>query len=53
MPKEDFRLIAEKLTFQFYDAGSTVFEYGDFGSQFYIILKGKTSVLVPMKKALP
>ena len=53
MPKEDYRLISEKLTFQFFDAGQTVFNYGDFGSRFYIILKGKASVLIPMKKASP
>lgn len=32
MPKEDYRLIGEKLTFQFFDAGQTVFHHGDFGS---------------------
>lgn len=28
-----------------------VYDYGDFGSQFYIILKGRASILVPMKKS--
>ena len=51
MPKEDYRLISEKLTFQFFEKGQVVFNHGDFGSQFYIILRGRASINVPMNKS--
>ena len=38
------------MRYHFCHAGETVFRYGDTGNNFYVILKGKVSVLVPKKK---
>jgi signal-transduction protein with cAMP-binding, CBS, and nucleotidyltransferase domain len=47
MTKEDYQLICENMKFRFYTASETIMNYGDFGNEFFIILKGTVSVLVP------
>lgn len=34
----DLRLLCEKMQYEFFRAGDTVFEYGEVGAKFYIIL---------------
>ena len=41
---EDYKCIAEKLNFEFYNPGEIIFNAGDPGDLFYIIFKGKVSV---------
>ena len=47
---EDTPMLCENMRFRYYKAGETIFEYGDYGDQFFIILKGTVSVLVPKQK---
>ena len=51
--QEDYKFIAEKLTFDFYNAGDIIFNAGDSGDKFYIILRGTVSILVPLNEQLP
>ena len=37
------------MKFRFYHAGETVMNFGDPGNEFFIIMKGEVSVLVPRK----
>ena len=48
--RSDYKLLCENMRFRYYKAGETIFEYGDYGDQFFIILKGTVSVLVPKQK---
>jgi hypothetical protein len=50
MNKEDYRYICEHIKFQYCNIGDYVFHKGDFGNEFFIIIKGKVSVLVPKRK---
>ena len=50
MDDENSKLICERMRYHFCRAGETVFRYGDAGNNFYVILNGKVSVLVPKKK---
>lgn len=45
--RSDYKLLCENMRFRHYKAGETIFEFGDYGDQFFIILKGTVSVLVP------
>lgn len=40
------------LTYEFYQKGSTVFKYKDFGDKFYIIIGGKAGVWIPKGEVL-
>lgn len=35
---EDFKFISERLRFEFYHDGDKIFNAGDFGDKFYIII---------------
>jgi CRP-like cAMP-binding protein len=39
--------IASYLTYESFDEGELVFEYGTVGENFYVVLKGAVSVLIP------
>ena len=41
------RFIAHKLKYEFQYVENEVFYYGDQGEEFYIILEGEVSVLIP------
>ena len=47
---ENYKFIAERLSFEFYNSGEEVMKYGESGNTFYIIIKGLVSVLVPNKE---
>jgi CRP-like cAMP-binding protein len=49
MDIEDYQLIAENMKFKHFDQGETIFKNGDFGNEFFIILKREVKVLVPKK----
>lgn len=51
LSSEDYKFIAEKLSFDFFNAGETVFKAREVGEVFYIILQGTISVLVPNFKS--
>lgn len=38
------------MKFRFHEAGEHVMDYGEPGAEFFIIIKGKVSVLVPKTK---
>ena len=40
--------LCKNLQLEEYDADSYVFNYGDVGSHFYIIIEGSVNVMVPM-----
>ena len=42
--------VAKALTYEHFKKGTNVFDWGSFGDKFYIILRGKVSVLVPQEK---
>lgn len=42
--------VAKVLNYENFKKGSNVFEWGSFGDKFYIILRGRVSVLVPQEK---
>ena len=46
LPVDIIQLCSE-LQYEFFSAGETIFNYGDFGNKFYIILKGKVEIKVP------
>jgi len=50
--EQQFKFICQRMRFQFYQKGDVIFRYGDPGLLFYIILKGKVSVLMPRKKTI-
>ena len=35
------------MVYEYHTAGSNVIEYGDAGDKFYIVIRGKVSVLIP------
>ena len=37
------------LLLEVFAPGEMVFDYGDIGDKFFIILKGKVSILIPLK----
>lgn len=43
---QDLIDLMQTFTFEAVSAGDNVFEYGDFGSTFYVIIKGTCSVLI-------
>ncbi len=43
----DYKAIAQCLTYECYQNGQTVIEYGTYGTKFYVILKGTVGVFVP------
>ena len=45
--EDEFKYIAERLKFKFYNEGENVFEYNDYGNLFYIIIDGTCSIQVP------
>ena len=47
MTIEDFQLIAENMKLRRYEAGETIFKYGDHGSEFFMIIKGEVNMLIP------
>lgn len=47
MSEESVRIICEQMMFKFHPEGEVVFNYGDKGEFFYIILKGRVSIQVP------
>ncbi len=49
---EDYCFFAKKLKFEFFNQGETVFEQGDVGSKFYIIIDGGCRVLLPQSPEL-
>ncbi len=42
--------VAKVLNYENFKKGSNVCEWGSFGDKFYIILRGRVSVLVPQEK---
>lgn len=50
LPIEDYKHIAEKCTFEFYNRGEDIMQAGDSGVTFYILVKGRVSVLIPNKE---
>jgi CRP-like cAMP-binding protein len=42
--------VAKVLTYEHFKKGTNVFDWGSFGDKFYIILRGKVSVMVPQEK---
>jgi hypothetical protein len=42
--------VAKALTYEHLKKGTNVFDWGSFGDKFYIILRGKVSVMVPQEK---
>jgi CRP-like cAMP-binding protein len=46
---ENLKLICERMKYFHCLNGETVFRFGDIGNNFYIILSGKVSILVPKK----
>jgi CRP-like cAMP-binding protein len=47
LSNDDLKFIAERLTFEFFEAGEFVIHSGCKGDKFFIILKGKTCALIP------
>ena len=45
--------ICQNMRYKMHKQGETVFKHGNRGNLFYIILKGKVSVNVPLSKAQP
>ena len=43
----DFSTICLNLEYEYYKKNQIVFDYGSYGNKFYIIIKGKVSVLIP------
>lgn len=50
---EDQKFICRNLKFRFFKAGECIFRYKEIGTELFILLKGKASVIVPKKKAIP
>ena len=45
------RECAKVAQYEFYSIGSMIFEYGKIGNNFYVILEGNVSVLIPKNAA--
>ena len=45
--ESDYIDIVEALEYEHFPTGKPVFEYGEMGTKFYIILAGKVSVSIP------
>jgi signal-transduction protein with cAMP-binding, CBS, and nucleotidyltransferase domain len=43
----DFPDIVQSLTLEHFHHGEVVFNWGDYGDKFYIILRGQVNVLIP------
>ena len=41
--------IYPKIKFEHFPAGEVVFNHGDYGDKFYIIMKGEVGVIIPKK----
>ena len=41
-----------ELKYEFFPKGSTVFNFGEFGTKFYIVVKGKVSWKIPFLKEI-
>lgn len=54
--KNDGQEVANKwyneLKYEFYPKGSTIFNFGEFGTKFFIIIKGKVSWKIPSFKEI-
>ena len=48
--EEFIRLIAMYIKLEYFNKNDIIFRKADFGSKFYIIIKGKLSILMPSKK---
>eukprot|EP00347_Sterkiella_histriomuscorum_P003283 403364882 len=50
MKESDFLFLCERATYEHYNPHRVIFNYGDYGEKFYIILEGQVSVLLPRKR---
>ena len=48
--EEDQKFISRQMKFRFHKAGEHIYDYKQLGVEFFILLKGKASVLIPKKK---
>ena len=51
MTNEEFRFIAERIKFGFFEEGENVITYGDRGDKFFILIKGELNVLIPNSRS--
>ena len=47
--KEDMNYIARLFKFEFFNKGENIFQYGQQGDKFYVMLQGKARALVPKR----
>ena len=47
MMSQDIAYLCQELQYEYFMKGECVFKYGDHGTKFYIILKGKVEIMVP------
>ena len=46
MDIENMKEICKYLEYEYFPAGSTIFDQGTFGTHFYIIIKGKVNISI-------
>ena len=46
----DKKLACRNLKFRFHKAGEHIMRYKEVGTEFFILIKGKASVIIPKKK---
>ena len=49
LSNEDFKFIAERIQFEFFEPGEFIMHQGEKGEKFYITLKGRVAILIPNK----
>ncbi|CDW81356.1 cyclic nucleotide-binding domain containing protein [Stylonychia lemnae] len=50
MKESDFIFLCERAKYEFFHSNKNVFQHGDYGDKFYIILDGQVQVLVPKRR---
>jgi CRP-like cAMP-binding protein len=46
----DIAYLCSELQYEYFKAGEIVFHYGENGTKFYIIIKGKVAIMIPDPK---
>ncbi|CDW90548.1 UNKNOWN [Stylonychia lemnae] len=50
MKEVDFVFLCERATYEHFNPNKNIFQYGDYGEKFYIVLQGSVQVLIPRRK---
>lgn len=53
LSQESLNDISKAILLEEYKKDSMIFDFGDFGDKFFIILKGEVSILIPVQRPVP